>query len=178
MKRCSKCHVEKPKNAFNIRKDRTSGLQSRCRECLGAAFSTYHAKNSKALCEKRAAYVKANAAEIKVKQAAYHEANRDALNAYYREYAKRNPQKRQAIRVARRAKKLQAYPAWANKTYIALFYEQARLESARLGIEVHVDHIVPLVSSLVCGLHCEHNLQLLSASANLTKSNRLWPDMP
>lgn len=105
------------------------------------------------------------------------EANRDKLNAYYREYAKRNPHKKQAVTVNRRAQKLKATPKWANPKYIALFYEMARLEGERLGVEVHVDHIVPLKSPRVCGLHCEHNLQLLVASENLTKSNRVWPGM-
>jgi len=36
----------------------------------------------------------------------------------------------------------------------------------------HVDHIVPLVSQLVCGL------QILDAKANIEKGNRSWPDMP
>jgi hypothetical protein len=55
---------------------------------------------------------------------------------------------------------------------IRCLYEEAR----RCG--VHVDHIVPLQSEIVCGLHGEANLQLLTETENKVKSNKLWPDMP
>lgn len=57
--------------------------------------------------------------------------------------------------------------------YIALFYEIARKEKERTGRNVHVDHIYPLNSNLVCGLHVEDNLQLLFASDNIAKRNKL-----
>jgi len=39
----------------------------------------------------------------------------------------------------------------------------------------HIDHIIPLASDLVCGLHCEFNLRMMSARENLTKSNSFDP---
>lgn len=48
----------------------------------------------------------------------------------------------------------------------------------KCSIEWHVDHRVPLQHKLVCGLHVEHNLQVIPATQNLIKNNRHWPDMP
>jgi hypothetical protein len=63
------------------------------------------------------------------------------------------------------AKKTSAYPAWADRQKITQIYEDARLTG------MHVDHIIPLTHHLVCGLHNEFNLQLLSPGENLKKYN-------
>jgi hypothetical protein len=85
----------------------------------------------------------------------------------------------------RRARKLQAAPAWAkartNATLKQLYAEgHAKLESE--GLHYHVDHIVPLTGKrdgeqVVCGLHVWYNLQLIPGADNCSKSCYEWPDM-
>ena len=75
------------------------------------------------------------------------------------------------------AAKLKALPKWANEFFIKEAYSLARLRTKLFGFKWDVDHIVPLQSKIVCGLHCEHNLQVIPKSLNLTKANRKWPDM-
>ena len=78
----------------------------------------------------------------------------------------------------RRWQKAMATPLWANKGAMLAIYREARRLERETGKPHHVDHIVPLVSRRVCGLHCEHNLCVLPGSENTSKGNRRWPDMP
>jgi hypothetical protein len=56
-------------------------------------------------------------------------------------------------------------PNWTNMEEMNIIYKKC-------PPGYHVDHIIPLQGELVCGLHVEHNLQYLSASDNLSKSNK------
>jgi len=71
------------------------------------------------------------------------------------------------------ARKLQAIPAWADMKEIRAIYETAKRQTLSTGVEHHVDHIVPLQSEIVCGLHVSHNLQVLTADENRRKQNFL-----
>jgi hypothetical protein len=93
-------------------------------------------------------------------------------------WQKRNRAKATANQVARHAAKLKAIPGWADLEKVKLMYEAARDLYKKNGVSYHVDHVVPLVSDLVCGLHWEGNLQIITASENRSKGNRHWPDMP
>lgn len=88
------------------------------------------------------------------------------------EWGRTKKHMRNAITARRHAKKCRATPTWVEYDLIAEVYRQAALRSW------HVDHVVPLNSEIVCGLHCWANLQLLSPSENCSKGNFHWPDMP
>ena len=72
----------------------------------------------------------------------------------------------------------QAWPDWcANDPEFACIYKYAETLRA-CGYDAHVDHIVPIKSNIVCGLHVPWNLTVIFSGHNLTKSNHIWPDHP
>ena len=93
-------------------------------------------------------------------------------------YRINNADKINALTAFHRAVKVQATPLWANKFFISEAYHLAALRTKITGLPWEVDHIVPLRSKKVCGLHVEHNLRVILASENHSKGNRYWPDMP
>jgi 5-methylcytosine-specific restriction endonuclease McrA len=121
---------------------------------------------------------KRDKAKLNAASKAYAQRRPDIILKAVLTYQSKNPHKRAAIYAGYRAAKKQARPAWACSKYIELFYFLAREESSTRDSRIHVDHIVPLQSALVCGLHNEFNLQLLPGRLNSAKGNRVWPDMP
>lgn len=132
-----------------------------------------------------------NKAETKERVAAWHEANRDRVAAarkrWYeknkeknaenaRKYSQENPEWKAAHCAKRRARKLRACPPWLTEEQlkaIESFYKDAKAQFKRTGVPHHVDHIVPLQGRNVSGLHVPWNLQILTASDNSKKSNKL-----
>ena len=111
-------------------------------------------------------------------EAKYRASKRTECNQRISEWKKNNLHKLTFYASRRRSQELNATPKWANEFFIEEIYDLAQLRSKALGIKFHVDHIVPLLSDKVCGLHEENNLQIIPALANLKKNNRHWPDMP
>ncbi len=77
----------------------------------------------------------------------------------------------------RRANKKQATPAWADTKRIKEIYKRAKRLQNCLGVKMNVDHIVPLQSEFVCGLHVPWNLDIVTKLTNIHKGNKVWPDM-
>ena len=73
--------------------------------------------------------------------------------------------------VERRKKRDRSIPPWANKEEIKKVYLMARMLTVSTGIKHEVDHIIPSNHPLVCGLHVENNLQILTEEENIIKSN-------
>lgn len=104
--------------------------------------------------------------------------NTERAKASNRKYVEANRSKDQLWQSTRRATKKAAIPCWADLKEIELVYDQCELTSNLTGVRHHVDHIVPLQSKIVCGLHVHTNLQILTYEENCSKGNRYWPDMP
>lgn len=160
---CYTCKLEKPLSEFHKNKANKDGLQKQCKVCHIDTKKAYRENNKERVKATQKAYLENNKERYAALKKAWRQENRDKVNAYV---------------AHRKATKLQATPLWANNEAIIEFYECAFAFRLYTGLEYHVDHIVPLNSKKVCGLHCESNLQVLEARTNLGKGNRWWPDMP
>ena len=94
---------------------------------------------------------------------------------YAKAYRKRNPEKVRVYKTERKllTRKLALVP-WADNTKIKKIYSDAARLTAETGIQYDVDHIVPLKHSLVCGLHWEGNLRVITRKENSLKSNKFY----
>lgn len=208
MKRCSVCYAVKPLSDFNKHRAAKSGLKSRCRACqsvenrkryetradhIRATVKAYVAANPEKVRESKATrylrdrekvlsaqkdYVAKNLPAVTARRRAYRLANPEKEKRWSRTHRKANMGIFRARAMDRFAKKRRATPTWANREKIKSFYVTADALGMLTGEWYHVDHIVPLRSPFVCGLHNEFNLQILTAFDNLSKGNRHWPDQP
>lgn len=163
MKHCPTCGETKPVSEFSKEKAKKDGYQAHCKTC-----NKEHSKE----------YYGANKAAIEAKHKEYRQANKVARAAKQKEYRQTNKDKVNSHTAKRKALKLRATPVWSDLGAISELYTCALAFKVYTGREYHVDHIVPLKSKLVCGLHVPANLQVLEASENISKGNRYWPDMP
>lgn len=96
------------------------------------------------------------------------------------EYTKRSRAKNPSLiyfsNAKRHASKLQRTPDWLNSGHWLEIEGVYKYCSAlrSIGLDYHVDHIVPMQGEIVSGLHAPWNLQVIPAHENLAKGNRLW----
>lgn len=87
-----------------------------------------------------------------------------------------SPSYRRSVRYFR--KLYQAWPEWcAEHNDFKEIYTEAK-QRRKDGEDVQVDHIVPICSDIVSGLHVPWNLAIIHRKENMKKSNHTWPDMP
>lgn len=190
-KTCSSCNETKEIARFRKRSGRNFGWVSKCLDCEKVEKQMYREKHKEDIKLKRELMSDeirqsnrnryyANREHVLKKQAEYRDQNRDVVRDrvkanYYKDKSK------YALASRRKELKIKFVSVDFGELSDLLISESYKLRDMRTkatGVKWHVDHIVPLQSELVQGLHCGYNLQLLPASHNIAKGNRWWPDMP
>lgn len=193
---CKACELESSRVRYKKNRKKIIARQIRNRENNKESVREYHRKR---YLEKRDEILARSAEyrslpEVKEREAKRqrerYAANRKAIQAARKEFYQKNPEAREAFEqyqrhyyrenkdkfVARsnrrRAVKVSACPTWADRAKMSRFYREARKLTKETGIKHVVDHIVPLQGELVCGLHVETNLQVITQKANLEKFNK------
>ena len=98
------------------------------------------------------------------------------LREYRNTWKENNKTQVRADTKARRRKHREATPPWLTrkqKSEIRQLYQIAITMSQTTGEQYVVDHIIPLRSDVVCGLHVPWNLRVITQEENLKKSNKL-----
>lgn len=101
-----------------------------------------------------------------------------------KQYAEMPPEKIAAIEDKYRRHNVEYYgqlyratPQWANRRIMRQIYRECD-RRRRQGQNVVVGHVVPIKSKIVCGLHNEFNLSIITELQNMKDLNHTWPDMP
>lgn len=159
----------------------------RCRECTRLAHYTYYEKNRDTVLASISEWQKNNKEASRKNTEKWRKNNpenaRTAVNRYYETHKElklsknklwreQNKSMSQYYNSKRRAQIKRATVAWADVSKMVSVYEQSEDMTQRTGIQHNVDHIIPLQHPLVCGIHWEGNLQILTAEENQRKGNR------
>ena len=189
-KQCSRCKEVKLLNDFPRDRKQRDGLRASCKDCNKLRQKEYHQNNRDKELQRGKEYRQNNKNKISQRRKEWYQNNRDKAlqrkKEYYqnnrdrelqrrKEHHQNNPDKARAKHARRRATKRNATPPWADKAVIEAIYAEAVWLQDFTGEPCHVDHIVPLKSDFVCGLHVPANLQTLPGVENIAKSNRSWP---
>lgn len=118
----------------------------------------------------------------------YYEKNKEAVKAranarpieerkrHKTAYKEKNPDLYKALTSVRKRRHRKASPRWLTKEQklaMRQLYLQAMELTNLTGERYVVDHIIPLISDEVCGLHVPWNLRVITQEENLRKSNKL-----
>ena len=177
MRECTQCRTDRPLFDFGSDKYAADGLRSRCKPCGRAYAKKYRERNLERCALESREWRAKNKDRAAENFRRWREENPEVARAAQREWHARNPHMNAAYCRERKAKTLNAVPAWADAEEISRVYAVARAYRDA-GVDVQVDHVVPLANKNVCGLHVADNLQIIFSSDNASKGNRWWPDMP
>lgn len=148
-----------------------SSGKRQCNPCRRVAKRAYYQRNKEKILTSNKEWWQENPDKARKYSRSRITRDPDYYRRYHQEVAKPSG-KHTAHAARRRATKLQATPSWFDNKEVNYIYALAKDK----GLEV--DHIVPLISDTVCGLHVQDNLRCVSKGLNNHKGNHYWSDMP
>lgn len=151
---------------------------SKNKEKITEAKAKYRNNNKEKIAISSKLYRENNMDKCRAREILYHESHRQEGRVRSAKWAKENKERTTFLARKHQAARINSVPKWANEFFMDEAYRLSALRTKITGIKWEVDHIVPLQSKLVCGLHCEHNIQVIPSLLNKRKSNVYWPDMP
>ena len=186
MKQCACCKETKNLESFYKDKRATDGLMSSCKKCHNFRSRRWQKENKDHVKAYAAQYQKENKESTNAKSKRWKDKNKEHLKKYaelnkdhIRQMSRKrylnNPAKEVAKVRKYQADKLKRTPAWLTQHDYKVMeskYAIAAWLSAVVGIEYHVDHIIPLRGKTVSGLHVPDNLSVIPAKVNREKSNK------
>lgn len=175
MKKCKTCGEEKQFEEFPVaRKTPTSThYRAHCTPCT-REYRRENYKNSPELKKNKQKYEKERWLLLKTDTTWYKE-KLEKLKKLKKSHYQRNKARLYVKLLNRREKVRKATPPWANIGKMMEIYALADKKSAAKKKKYEVDHIVPLKSDTVCGLHVEYNLQIITRKENRRKHNNFNP---
>ena len=179
MKTCTACGIEKPTEDFPKDYRYADGRREpRCGDCRKAYQRKHYAENADEKKKRMHRNYEENKSAYHARSAKWKKENPAIVSLQMAKWRSSNSHIVAALTSKRRATRIKATPLWANEKAVEQYYLIANFLSVELGTEFEVDHVVPLQSKLVCGLHAQTNLSIMLKPVNIKKGNRRWPDMP